>query len=294
MCRPVAVVIAVLTLQSPTPGPASLSGLANAALSQIDGSLGVEGLRANVQIVRDTWGVPHIYAQSTEDLFFAQGYVMAQDRLWQMEMWRRGGEGRLAEVLGRGALARDRQARLLKYRGGVTDAELTSYHPEARSIMTGYVAGVNASIAQATRAGRLPVEFIVTGIRPEPWTIDTLLLRQTSFGDGVTELQLARSVAQLGAAEANRRRNPDPFAELVVPAGLDVTGITDGVLAATRAGGATPSPQVLPEYATLTGSAGGEQPDGSVPEPGSNNWVVSGALSATGKPVVANDPHREV
>ena len=83
--------------------------------------------------LRDRWGVPHIYAQSTEDLFFAQGYVMAQDRLWQMEMWRRGAEGRLAEVLGAGAVSRDRQARLLKYRGPVDDEESTSYHPDARA-----------------------------------------------------------------------------------------------------------------------------------------------------------------
>ncbi len=274
--------------------PASLDALATAALSQIDGTLTAEGVKAPVRVVRDSWGVPHIYAQSTEDLFFAQGYVMAQDRLWQMEMWRRAGEGRLAEVLGPGALARDKQARLLKYRGGVTDAELTSYHPEARRIMTAYVAGVNASIAQATRSGKLPVEFVVTGIRPQPWTIETLLLRQTSLTEGAAELQLARSVAQLGAAEANRRRNPDPFDDLRVPAGLDVTAITDEVIAATRVGGGTPRPQLLPEFAAFAGTAGGDQPDGSVPEPGSNNWVVNGGMSATGKPVVANDPHREV
>jgi penicillin amidase len=290
-----AAALAILLLQSSAPAkPAALGALASAALSQVDGSITADGLKASVQVIRDTWGVPHIYAQNTDDLFFAQGYVMAQDRLWQMEMWRRGAEGRLAEVLGAGALPRDRQARLLRYRGGGTSVELTSYHPEARRIMTSYVAGVNASIAHATRAGKLPVEFILTGIRPEPWTVETLLLRQSSFGDGATELQLARSVAQLGAAEANRRRNPDPFAELVVPEGLDVAAITDAVLAATRAGGQLPRPQVLAEYAAIAGSAGGNQPDGSVPEPGSNNWVVVGAMSATGKPVVANDPHREI
>src|SRR5215210_7941645 len=120
--------------------PASLDALAAAALSEIGGTLSAPGLKASVRVVRDTWGVPHIYAQSTEDLFFAQGYVMAQNRLWQMDMWRRGGEGRLAEVLGPGALARDKQARLLKYRGGATDAELRSYHPDARRIMSAYVA----------------------------------------------------------------------------------------------------------------------------------------------------------
>jgi penicillin amidase len=100
-----------------------------------------------------------------------------------------------------------------------------------------------------------------------------LLLRQTAFGDAVSELQLARAVAEVGAEEANRRRNPDPFEPLVLPAGLDPATIDDAVVSATRAGGALPRPQI---------------------EPGSNNWVVSGGLSATGKPVVANDPHREV
>ncbi len=275
-------------VQAPT-----LASLARASLSQLEGTIRVPGLKADVQVLRDEWGVPHIYAQSTEDLFFAQGYVLAQDRLWQMEMWRREAEGRLAEVLGAAAIPRDRQARLLKYRGPVDDRELTTYHPDARRIMTAYVAGVNAFIAGASKAGKLPVEFVLTGITPEPWAVETLLSRQTSFGDAGAELQLARSVAQLGAAEANRRRNPDPYEDLVVPSGLDVSTIDETVQAGGRGGGGTPRPQILPQYAALVSSSG-DQPDGSVREPGSNNWVVSGAMSATGKPVVANDPHRTV
>ena len=274
--------------------PKWLDALARASLSPIDGSIQAPGLKAAAEVLRDEWGVPHIYAQSTEDLFFAQGYVMAQDRLWQMEMWRLGAEGRLAEALGPAAVPRDRYTRLLKYRGPVDNKELSTYHPQAPAIMAAYVAGVNARIAEATKTSTLPVEFVLTGIRPQPWTIETLLLRQVSFGDATAELQLARSVAQLGAGEANRRRNPDPFEELVVPTGLDVSAIDDAVVAGTRAGGGTPRPQVLPKFASLIGSSGGNQPDGAVRDPGSNNWVVSGALSVTGKPVVANDPHREV
>ena len=301
MIRHLVVAVAVVALtpgsqavQGPPSAAASLHELARTALSPVDGTLRVAGLKADVQVLRDQWGVPHIYAQSTEDLFFAQGYVLAQDRLWQMEMWRRGAEGRLAEVLGAGAVARDRQTRLLKYRGPIDDRELSTYHPDARRIMTAYVAGVNALIADATRSGKLPVEFVLTGITPEPWTVETLVLRQTSFGDASAELQLARSVAQLGAEEANRRRRPDPFEELVVPAGLDVNAIDDAVLSSTRGGTGTPRPQILPQYASLVQSSSGAQPDGSVGEPGSNNWVVSGAMSPTGKPVVANDPHRAV
>jgi penicillin amidase len=273
--------------------PSSLDELAKAALSQIDGAIPASGLKAPVEVLRDRWGVPHIYAQSTEDLYFAQGYVMAQDRLWQMEMWRRSAEGRLAEVLGPDAVARDRYARMLRYRGPVDDKELSIYHPEARTIMTAYVAGVNAFIDAAMKSGKLPVEFVLTGIEPEPWTIESLISRQNTFGDASSELQFARSVAELGAEEANRRRNPDPWEALVVPEGLEPSLITDDVVAATRAGRA-PNPTVLPQYAALTGRTPIDPPDTGVPEPGSNNWVVSGALSATGKPVVANDPHREV
>ena len=98
----------------------------------------------SITIYRDTWGVPHITARSTDDLFFAQGYVMAQDRLWEMEWWRRELEGRLAEVLGPSAFERDRLARLLKYRGPFDDSEWTSYHADGKQILTAYANGINA------------------------------------------------------------------------------------------------------------------------------------------------------
>jgi penicillin amidase len=109
--------------------PSSIAALASASLATIDGTIALPSLRAEVRVVRDTWGVPHIYAQSSDDLFFAQGFVMAQDRLWQMEMWRRAGEGRLAQILGPSAAARDRVARLLKYRGLADDREMPPITP---------------------------------------------------------------------------------------------------------------------------------------------------------------------
>ena len=273
----------------------SLTSLAASALAQLDGEVEVAGLKAPVRVVRDRWGVPHIYASSQDDLFFAQGYVMAQDRLWQMEIWRRSAEGRLSEVLGPQAFARDRLARLLKYRGPLDDGEWSTYHPQGRAIMTAFVSGVNAYIGG--HANTLPVEFVMTGIRPRPWTLDTMVLRQNAFGDATNELQLARSVAQLGAAEANKRRNPDPWDDLVIPDGLDVTAfeeIGNDILAATRAGGALPRPAILPASRELVNRLAAVIDEGAVKEPGSNNWVIGGAMSATGKPVVANDPHREV
>ena len=284
----------VTTAQQPAP-EAKLHELARKSLARLDGELTVAGLRAPVRVVRDRWGVPHIYAASAADLFFAQGYVAAQDRLWQMEMWRRAAEGRLSEVLGPDAFARDRLARLLKYRGPLDSAEWTAYHPEAQGLMTAYVNGVNASMRD--QAGQLPIEFVVTGITPEPWTIDTLVLRQNAFGDATAELQLARSVAELGAAEANKRRPTDPPDELMVPDGLDIAAFGEigaAIQASMRAGGGLPRPAILPEYQSLLPAPAGLMDDGAVKEPGSNNWVVSGAMSVTGKPVVANDPHREV
>src|SRR5262249_2875938 len=150
-------------------------------------------------------------------------------------MWRRTADGRLAEIVGPQAVQRDRIARLLKYRGPMNDAELTAYHPDARRLMTAFVNGVNAFISQ--NADRLPLEFAMTGIKPEPWTIETLTLRQVTFGDATSELQLARLVAELGVDAANKTRNPDPWDTLAVPRGLDVSIIGNEVIAATREGG---------------------------------------------------------
>jgi penicillin amidase len=225
----------------------------------------------------------------------AQGYVMAQDRLWQMEMWRRQREGRLAEIVGPQALARDRIARLLKYRGPMDDREWTSYHPDAKRIFTAYAAGVNAFIRR--HANNLPVEFKLTGISPDPWTPETLLLRAGTFGDASAELQLARNVVRLGAEAANRRRAPDPWDDLALPERLDLSIIDEGVaIPSGRGGRGGLQPPLIEPYRGWAGGRGfvPAAAAGNIAEPGSNNWVVSGRLSSTGKPVVANDPHREV
>lgn len=275
------------------PGAGDLKALAKQSLSQIEGTLQAAGLKEPVEVVRDRWGVPHIEARNTDDLFFAQGYVIAQDRLWQLEMWRRQREGRMAEILGPRAFERDRQARLLMYRGPFDDAEWTSYHPDGKRIFTAFANGVNAYIAQ--NAGNLPVEFKLTGITPQPWKAETALLRTTSFSDGSSELQLARTVARVGVKEANRQRMPDPWDELVVPDGLDPASIGEDVVNSTRAGGALPTPAVADQYKTWFGSGTrGTSPEDPLPDPGSNNWVVSGSKTSTGKPIVSNDPHRDV
>jgi penicillin amidase len=280
-------------VERPPTGSADPWVAARQALAQIDGTATVAGVREPVQVVRDRWGVPHIYARNTEDLFFAQGYVMAQDRLWEMEWWRRDLEGRLAEVLGPAAVEHDRLARLLMYRGPYESAEWTNYHAEGRQILTAYANGINAYID--THPDNLPVEFAITGIKPLPWTAETVVLREPAFGDATAELRLAMDVARHGVKEANRRAAPDPYADLVVPKGLDVTLINDAVIASTRAPGSLPRPELVerfrpasPQQTRLT------MPVDAVTDPGSNNWVVSGAMSPSGKPIVSNDPHRAI
>jgi penicillin amidase len=147
--------------------PQTFQAMAQASLATIQGTLHVNGLTEPVEVLRDRWGVPHIYAANVDDLFFAQGYTIAQDRLWHMEMTRRVAQGRVAEIAGPSGVPHDRLVRLLRFRGPFDDKEWTNYHPEARRIFEAYVRGINAFIAQ--NAGNLPVEFKLTGVTPEPW-----------------------------------------------------------------------------------------------------------------------------
>lgn len=278
---------------APVP-PADVMELARESLAQIDGELNLPGLQQPVDVIRDEWGVPHIYAQTTDDLFFAQGYVMAQDRLWELEWWRRELEGRRSEVLGPATFERDRLARLLMYRGPFDDSEWTSYHKDGKRIFTAYANGINAYIEE--HKDNLPVEFKLTGIKPLPWTAETVVLRESAFGNATSELQLAMDVAKYGVKEANRRAAPDPWDDLQVPDGLNVKLITADVIAATRATGEVPRHEIIEQYRSLVTqkSPSAWFPANVVGEPGSNNWVIGSAMSPTGKPIVSNDPHRQV
>jgi len=280
------------------PAAHDFESLADAHLPQIDGTLEIAGLREPVEVIRDTWGVPHIYAQSLDDLFFAQGFVQAQDRLWQMDMYRRAGEGRLSEILGPEALRHDRAARLLKYRGPWTDEEFASYHPEGRRILQAFSSGVNAYIRHAMIHNELPVEYVLTGLLPEEWSPETPLLRIATampVADARRELALARDVATLGAAEANRRANPTPYRDLHVPSGVDYSIISGAVDDGLRGfeGTIVRPPLVAPydrwEEAQVSLNLGARER-----APGSNNWVISGRLTESGQVIVANDPHRGV
>jgi penicillin amidase len=131
-------------------------------LSPIHGKLAVTGLKEPVNVLRDRWGVAHIYARNEHDLFFAQGFVVAQDRLFQMEMWKRAGQGRLAEVLGPSAVQRDINARLLRYRGDMK-TEYESYSPDTEAILRAFTDGINAEIRSLKAGGPgLPSEGLLS------------------------------------------------------------------------------------------------------------------------------------
>lgn len=289
-----------------TPAPASLDQLATRSLAVIDGQLKTPGLKAPVEVIRDQAGIPHIFAQNDDDLFFAQGYVMAQDRLWQMEMWRRWREGRLSEIFGPAAFDYDARTRLMMFRGPYDEKEWTSYHPDAERLFTAYANGVNAFVA--ANKDRLPVEFALTGLQPEPWTAKTVTLRwarlglDSAGGTPAEELRLALDVAKLGVKAANQQAAPDPWDDLVVPEGLDVTAIPEDILDIVRKGdgspfeaGVLPAPDILPQYRGLMAAPKVARLFPELQDmDGSNNWVVSGRLTTTGVPIVANDPHRTI
>jgi penicillin amidase len=280
MRRALLVLLLALFLAVP-PAPAAEPGLADrarAALPQTSGTLQVPGLQKPVTVLRDLWGIPHIFAETRDDLFFAQGFVAAQDRLWQMEIWRRTGEGRLAEVLGPEAVDRDRFARLLRYRGDL-DAEYASYASDAKPILEAFVRGINAYIE--SNRDRLPVEFQLAGFRPEPWTPEVCLNRMAALGmtmNATMEVFRAKLGTELGWKLADELVPAVPPRPLEKQPRIGLEGIGDeGVLKLFTAAGAPLRFQEKQQE---------KQKDGS------NNWVVDGTLSATGKPLLANDPHR--
>lgn len=262
------------------PGPnKDLAPAAHKALAIVSGESHVKGLERPVNVLRDRWGVAHIYAENQHDLFFAQGVVAAQDRLFQMELWKRAGQGRLAEILGPSALARDVNARALRYRGNL-QAEYESYSPDTKTILTAFTDGIDAYIASLTAPGGpgLPIEFQLAGFSPDAWHPEDCLNRMAAFsmtGNAFSELEHAQALAELGAEKTSKLFDFDPAIALDPAPGLELVGL---------------SPDLLKD---LVGSDRRiEFPAHSLE--GSNNWTISGALTATGKPLLANDPHRVI
>jgi penicillin amidase len=291
-------------------------------LPQLEGSLGLPGLQQQVTVDRDAWGVPHIQAASVEDAAEAQGYVMAQDRLWQLDLLRRVARGQLSEILGERTLQIDKDFRTLGL-GRVADREATTLEPESRKLLEAYARGVNEFIKQHERA--LPLEFLLLGYKPQPWSpADALAIPgymyRTLADTRERKINRAKVTARAGADRAKDMFSIEsPLDHFVVgdpnvPNDGSQRSATDPdeddddddmqpdtVFKAdlvTPNSGASASKGAAPDITSQLAQSVVEFLRGSNNEIraglGSNNWVVSGAHTATGKPLLANDTHLEL
>ena len=289
-------------------------------LPQLDGSISLHGLQHEVTVDRDGWGVPYIRAASVEDAAEAQGYVMAQDRLWQLDLLRRVARGQLSEILGARTLQIDKDFRTLGL-GRIADREATTLEPEPRKLLEAYARGVDQFIEQHQR--RLPLEFSLLGYKPQPWrAADTLAISgymyRTLADTREREIHRAKVAARAGADRAKDLfAIESPLDHFIVG---DPTVPNDGSQrTATDPDEDDDDDDMQPDTVFKADLArpNGHASENSAPDIttelaqsvveflaassneiraglGSNNWVVSGAHTATGKPLLANDTHLEL
>ena len=253
----------------------------------------VRGLREPARIVVDRWGIAHIFARSQRDAYFLQGYNAARDRLWQIDLWRKRGLGLLSASFGPAYVDEDRAARLFLYRGDMA-AEWAAYAPGARATAEAFTAGVNAYVAEVRRGARpLPVEFALTGSQPDFWKAeDVVRIRSHALVANLSsEVARSRVACAAGLAADAVRKKLEPPHTTLVPEGLDPCAVTadvleDYILATQPVAFSAATHKVAAlDAETFAAAAGAE---------GSNNWVVAGARTATGRPLLANDPHRQL
>jgi penicillin amidase len=269
-------------------------------------TLDLEGISQSVEIIKDTWGISHIYAKNQEDLFFGQGFNVARDRLFQLEMWRRQATGTLAEILGRRVLDKDIGSRLLKARVDMEE-ELNHYHPQGEEIITAFVRGINAYIdLTKENPSLLPLEFRLLGLEPAHWTSDVVVSRHNGlFRNASTEISIARSVRILGKDKSRDLMGLEPGnPELKLDENIDLALLSPDIMDFYSA--ARSSVRFEPEDVVGTINAAQSALSSTarffVPpydlysevSPGSNNWVVKGTLTESGYPFMANDPHRSL
>jgi penicillin G amidase len=236
----------------------------------------VPGLAEPVEVLVDRWGVPHLYAGSEQDLFTAQGFNAARDRLFQIDLWRRRGLGLLSEVLGAAYVEQDRAARLFLYRGDMR-VEWEAYGPDAERVTGAFVRGVNAFVTLCRDdPAHLPPEFAALGYLPAYWAAGDIprIRSHGLFGNLEQEVARALTLRDHGPAVEDLRSVREPAHELRVPDGLDLSVIPEDVLRVYRLATTGPEPR--------TGLDG------------SNNWVIGPSRTASGRPLLANDPHRAV
>jgi len=288
---------------------AALSGwwMIHRTLPKLDGAVALPGLRAEVRVERDAMGVPHIRAQSLEDLLIAQGYVVAQDRLWQMDLLRRVAAGELSEIFGAVAYDHDVESRTLGF-AQAADAAVAAMPPDRRAMLEAYARGVNLYIEQ--RSGRLPTEFLLLRYQPRPWAArDTLLISANLYkeltgfwNDQILRAEVSQAVGpelanDLYAATADSRWDhplvglpPEPVkgapARPAKPARRPAKLLEDSPLEDAAQLPFAPASPWSPEDGPLPVLDDGFRGAG-----GSNNWVVNGGRTNSGHPILANDTH---
>jgi penicillin amidase len=284
------------------------------ALPQTSGTAAISGLSANVAVVRDTTGIAHITADTTHDLFMAQGYVHASERMWQMEVWRHISAGRLAEMFGASQLDTDKFIRTLGWRVAA-QRDLDAVAPEARAVLDAYTAGVNAWLDG--HRGSLGLAFLAAGVTPEPWTnLDTVAWGKVQAWNlgGNFDSEVFRYLADAQLGDTARTDELFPAyredAPVITPTGLPGSGGAGAHGPAASSAGSTaiasskaPRPIAAAEAAAwrsvaglgqgLLQTAGLDAADGLASDHGigSNDWVVGPGMSATGGALLANDPH---
>jgi len=285
-------------------------------LPQIDGTASLPGLQNPVTVDRDGWGVPHVRASSLADMAEAQGYVMAQDRLWQMDLLRRVARGQLSEILGPATVPIDKHFRVVRF-GPAAERDVTLLDEESRTVMNAYSRGVNKFIEQ--HQNNLPVEFKLLKYKPQPWQPSDSLVIGAYMYETLTEtweekVDRAQVTARVGAEKAKDLFSVDAALDHLVVGDPDAPGdgsqrsgdpddeddeddmSPDDVL---KAG--TQAPIAQPSFTDLTSALApsvvqwlAESQHDIRHALGSNNWVVSGDHTATGKPLLANDTHLEL
>jgi len=271
----------------------------------------VEGLSGPAEILIDPWGIPHIYASTHYDAFFVQGWNAARDRLFQIDLWRRRGLGLLSEVLGPAYVEQDRASRLLLYRGDMY-WEWLAYGSDAKRIATAFVNGINAYVRMVREnPDLLPWEFKFLGYEPSYWQPEDVV-RIRSHGlrrNASSEIARAQRLKELPPDHPAITTALYPPWELEVPEGLDFSRIPANALEVVNLGtsgveftpeklagvieavGRADDPEVLARLAELDALYAQQRAEEAI-DMGSNNWVVAPHLTATGRPILANDPHR--
>ena len=286
-------------------------------LPQLDGRVSVGGLQSNVTVERDKWGVPHIRAGSVEDMAEAEGYVMAQDRLWQMDLLRRVARGQLSEILGPVTVGVDKDFRVLNFaRAAQRDYE--QMDPEGRKILDAYARGVNQFIEQ--HGSKLPMEFTLLRYKPTQWhATDTLVIAGYMYRT-LADTRKSEMNRAIVMAKASPEMTKDLFSEtssldhyVVGDPNMEKSARDqsqansddddddmdyDDVIKAQRGNPVAPGEAAAPDLTSLLAAQVKDWVEDSQRDIrhslGSNNWVVSGAHTATGKPLLANDTHLEL